>query len=676
MDARVAGGTKSKAESIATALNSLLSQLAPAPAIDVAIVGYRSASHGGEDIGPRWGGTLAGRTFIPTNELANAPLTVETRVRKVPGAGGVGVAREQSVPFPIWYVPSLGGAASRTAGFEHCRGMLSDWLAAAGPECKPPMLVSFVAQVDAHETPDALGSTVRQIQTPAGPPLVAHAHLGSSDRIPATVYPSSDAHLPPGPVRLLFQGSSVLPEEFRESLRRFELAVNAGARGLIYNARMVDLIRLLSLVKTYARYQPPPGSEPATPGAPIGPAAEPATEEQTPPAGEIAATTGDAPGAATGEESITTCATGEVTVTDLFATLGQTPEGAAPESLTVHMPAPDSPTVELTSAEIAAGAAAAEHVAGTEAWAASAPPSQADAQADAQAEAPKPAEKPDGRHAAQRAPTPVFSEAVPMAAGQRVLVMFVLDRSVENPTGEQPKTAWHRLQDQANELLARISQRAAGRIDCALISYGSDAGGHAAVATTFAGPLAGRTVVADTELAGGALRVEEFTEQVSNGIGGLVSVSRKRPVFVDVSSTGAAAPAPAFAAVKGLLTEWRKERGARHVAPVVLHMTRGRFQPDEIEGAVAQLGQVGTFTLYHLVLTESPHPSVAYPSAPVKLRNALLVKLWELTSPLLGAQTFAARKGSVAPGARGIVINGKFDLFLESIEQWRVESKG
>jgi len=168
-------------------------------------------------------------------------------------------------------------------------------------------------------------------------------------------------------------------------------------------------------------------------------------------------------------------------------------------------------------------------------------------------------------------------------------------------------------------------------------------------------------------LAGGALRVEEVTEQVSNGIGGLVSVARKKPVFLDLKPTDAAAPSPAFAAVKGLLDPWRKDHAASRVAPVVLHMTRGRIEPDEIERAVGQLDEAGPFTLYHLVLTESPHPSVAYPAEPTKIREAALVKLWELTSPLLGRQALAARNPAVTPESRGIVINGKFDLFVDGI---------
>ena len=80
---RIAGGTKTKAESIATALNSLLNQLASVPDLEVAVAGYRGDGSGA-DVGCRWAGPLAGRRFVPTSALADAPLAVETRVRRVP----------------------------------------------------------------------------------------------------------------------------------------------------------------------------------------------------------------------------------------------------------------------------------------------------------------------------------------------------------------------------------------------------------------------------------------------------------------------------------------------------------------------------------------------------------------------------------------------------------------
>jgi hypothetical protein len=44
----------------------------------------------------------------------------------------------------------------------------------------------------------------------------------------------------------------MLPEYMIAALRAAKMPVSAGARGMIYNASVADLIRMLSLVRTYA----------------------------------------------------------------------------------------------------------------------------------------------------------------------------------------------------------------------------------------------------------------------------------------------------------------------------------------------------------------------------------------------------------------------------------------
>ena len=196
-EARVAEGTRTKAESFATALNSLLAQLTGEPVIDVAIVGCRA---GGEDdlAGLRWAGPLTGRRFVPSDELADRPAAVENRVRKVPGPGGMGVTREETVRFPVWYVPSLGDAAPASSAAALVRALVDEWLAAA-PRQAPPLVMSFLADAPAEPWTNSFSAIAGPDPTRA--PLVFHAHLGTLARVPATLYPSSDLHLPPGPDR-------------------------------------------------------------------------------------------------------------------------------------------------------------------------------------------------------------------------------------------------------------------------------------------------------------------------------------------------------------------------------------------------------------------------------------------------------------------------------------------
>jgi len=510
MTACVGEGTKSKAETIATALNSLLRQLADTPDLDVAIVGYRGDEHGGVDVGCRWGGPLEGRMFVPAGELGEKVLKVEQRMRKIPGPGGIGVVDEQPVDFPVWYAPAPAGPASPTAGYEYCQALLSSRLA----DRKPPLLVSFVDEVPEDGSLSAAVWELYGLELPAGPPLVYHVHLSSSGRVPAILCPSADSHLPPGAVREVFGCTSYLAEPLAAALRAAGLSINEGARGMIHHATMADLIRFLAVVKSYAQFEPP--------------------------------------------------------------------------------------------------AAAAK----------------------------------------------------PQAA----LLLLLLDRSVEDPAADESRRVWTKLQSHANELLGQVAKRADGSLQVGVVSYGLDAAGQPDVQIGLPGALADRTIVADTELAGSEIRTDQHTEKVSNGIGGLVEVTRKRPVFLDAEPTAAhsAALRTAVEAAAAVLAEWRGQH-ADAVAPIVLHITRGRWEPEAVDQALAPLEALAEagpgVLLYHLMATETPHRSLAYPDSPEGIDRPELAKLWEKSSPLAGAERLAAAKRGITPGSRGIVINGKFDLF-------------
>jgi hypothetical protein len=244
----IAGGTKTKAESIATALNSLLNQLTAVPDLEVALAGYRGDGTGA-DIGCRWDGPLAKRRFVSTVELAEAPLTVETRVRRLPAmfAG----AKEETVQFPIWYVPRLGAAVFPVLGYGYCRHLVVSGVSPQTAWSRPPLVISFVGDL-VPLTVEMAVERVQSLVTPGGSPLVFHVHLGGPGVCRPVLYPSNDVHLPPGPPCDLFRWSSVLPEYMIAALRTANLPVSIGGRGMIYNASVTDLIRILSLVKTYA----------------------------------------------------------------------------------------------------------------------------------------------------------------------------------------------------------------------------------------------------------------------------------------------------------------------------------------------------------------------------------------------------------------------------------------
>ena len=542
--------TRPNGQRAATAINALLKQLTGGPSFDLALVGYQTDSQGQPNVGSRWSGPLAGREFVPTSELAAAPLRTESRVRKIPSPGGFGPPREETVGFPIWYEPAVGVKAPQIAAYSFCRDLLARWAAEAGPNPGTPLVVHISAGASGDGNPQLAISKLMELTTPGGHPLVLQAHLAASAAVVTSLYPSNYVYLTLGSARDQFRRASVLPPQLVEALQAAHVTVNPGARGLIYNAKIADLIQMLALVKSHTQNWPSKGGV-------VQPASVPSE---------------------------------------------------APAAVSVAGPtAVDTPLAE-SPGDLAA------------------------------------------------------------------LVVFVLDRSVADPFAAAVQNPVGRLQEQANDLLKQISKLKlpAGAVDVAIASYGLGSSGEVDVRSTFEGPLAGKTIVEHIDLEAGAIRVEETQEEVSNGIGGLISVTRKKPIYFDLEPTAAAPPVTAFERVAELAAEWCRQHRSAGLAPIVLHLTRGQIEPSDIEWAKGALARVdssaGPVTLYHLVLTEEPHKSLAYPASDEELSTASLKKLWEASSLLLDRERLAAEKRPVTADSRGMVVNGKFDLLLEAIK--------
>ena len=74
--------------------------------------------------------------------------------------------------------------------------------------------------------------------------------------------------------------------------------------------------------------------------------------------------------------------------------------------------------------------------------------------------------------------------------------------------------------------------------------------------------------------------------------------------------------------------------------------------------------------LYHLVSTESPHPSLAYPSPGDPISDdPTIQKLFEISSPLAGREAIATNRPGIEAESRGFVVNGQFDLLVDGIVQ-------
>jgi hypothetical protein len=244
----VFGGGESKrrkADGVADAINRLLQNLVIKCAksegvrdyYSVGVLGY------GSDIGPAFSGALTGRDLVPISVIADNPARVEERTRKIDdGAGGL---VDQTVKFPIWFDPIAKGGTPMVAALDRAKETLGGWIA-AHPDAFPPIVINITDGESTDGDPTAAAETLRGLQTSDGGLLLFNAHLSSQSGAPVE-FPDSDAALADKYAKLLFAISSDLPSHIRSAAASEGYGVSDGAKGFVFNADLVSVIRFLDI---------------------------------------------------------------------------------------------------------------------------------------------------------------------------------------------------------------------------------------------------------------------------------------------------------------------------------------------------------------------------------------------------------------------------------------------
>jgi hypothetical protein len=236
---------KPKAEGVADGVNRLLQNLVLKCAkgdgirdyFHVGVVGY------GGRVAWALGGKLAGQKLVPVSVLANHPLRVEQRSRKVDdGAGGL---VEQKFRFPVWFEPVAGGRTPMCAALAEATKVINDFITQY-PEGFPPLVVNISDGKSTDGNPEMPAYGLRKLGTADGNVLFFNAHLSSTPARPIE-FPSEEKQLTEPEARLLFRMSSVLPPKLQEAARNEGFRTDGNTRGFVYNADLVSVIRFLDI---------------------------------------------------------------------------------------------------------------------------------------------------------------------------------------------------------------------------------------------------------------------------------------------------------------------------------------------------------------------------------------------------------------------------------------------
>jgi hypothetical protein len=239
------GEVRRKADVVADALNRLLIELAVKCAKEegvrdyfhVAVIGY------GYTVGSAFGGTLAGRDLVPLSQVADNPVRVEERNRKVPD--GMGGLVESRASFPIWVEPVANGGTPMCRALSYADTLVTRWLA-DHPGCFPPIVLNLTDGESTDGDPSPVAATVRSRAGIDGSALLFNLHVSSTGAASVT-FPDTDEGLPDTFARTLFGMSSRMPGPMRSYAAQQGIPVSEATRGFVYNADIVSVVEFLDI---------------------------------------------------------------------------------------------------------------------------------------------------------------------------------------------------------------------------------------------------------------------------------------------------------------------------------------------------------------------------------------------------------------------------------------------
>ena len=234
----------SRAQALADSINHLLANLVVQNTQGTEVwdrfhVGVILYNGNGASVPPAFGGLRA------LSEVADNPLRVETRSQEFfDGAGGIG---RRDVRFPVWFDPQASGGTPMCEALGLAHSLIQPWCE-AHPDSFPPIVMNITDGESTDGDPLEALERLKSCGTRDGSVLVFNALLSNGTGA-GSAYPSNSEDFPAGPLQSLVRGTSVIPETM---LRRAEAILDGrklqpGARGVVIQAHILDVIRLLDI---------------------------------------------------------------------------------------------------------------------------------------------------------------------------------------------------------------------------------------------------------------------------------------------------------------------------------------------------------------------------------------------------------------------------------------------
>jgi len=234
MSQRLSGG-QSKAAFLADVLNKTLYTIIASCSKSDGVRDYFHVgvlAYSGENARNGFQGALGEESLHVVSRLADTPLRIETRTKKVAGQNGDVV--EQSVRFPIWFEPKSHGKTSMCAGLGAAIDIVGQWCA-AHPSAFPPTVLHVTDGHPSDGNPEPAADRLKSLATHDGGCLLFNLHVDAGEGEPL-IFPNDERVIGNRFGKTLFRMSSLLPPHAVEAAASKGYDVRPGARGFVYNA--------------------------------------------------------------------------------------------------------------------------------------------------------------------------------------------------------------------------------------------------------------------------------------------------------------------------------------------------------------------------------------------------------------------------------------------------------
>jgi hypothetical protein len=189
-------------------------------------------AYGGDEARNGFQGALDGDGLHPISRLAEAPLRVETRMKKLAGANGDVV--EQSVRFPVWFEPRSHGKTAMCAGLNAAAEVVGQWCE-AHPSGYPPTVLHVTDGHASDGNPEPIADRLKGLSTSDGGCLLFNLHVDIGEGQPL-IFPNDERLLKDRFGKAMFRMSSLLPPHALEAVASKGYDTGPGARGFVFNA--------------------------------------------------------------------------------------------------------------------------------------------------------------------------------------------------------------------------------------------------------------------------------------------------------------------------------------------------------------------------------------------------------------------------------------------------------